>query len=152
MAEDRVVLVGVDGSPESLGAVDWAVARAARENWRVHILCAYSLPSFTTASLDGGYAALDASAIRSGAQAVVDEAVTAAEVEDLVRRAAGDLAEEVRLFDVFRGAQLGEGKKSLAVSLVLRAPDRTLTAEETAGVRKRVIKRAAKLLGAELRS
>ena len=83
---------------------------------------------------------------------VVDEAVTAAEVEDLVRRAAGDLAEEVRLFDVFRGAQLGEGKKSLAVSLVLRAPDRTLTAEETAGVRKRVIKRAAKLLGAELRS
>ena len=83
---------------------------------------------------------------------VVDEAVTAAEVEDLVRRAAGDLAEEVRLFDVFRRAQLGEGKKSLAVSLVLRAPDRTLTAEETAGVRKRVIKRAAKLLGAELRS
>uniref|UniRef100_UPI0025DA75E6 phenylalanine--tRNA ligase subunit beta n=1 Tax=uncultured Actinomyces sp. TaxID=249061 RepID=UPI0025DA75E6 len=83
---------------------------------------------------------------------VVDEAVTAAEVEDLVRRAAGDLAQEVRLFDVFRGAQLGEGKKSLAVSLVLRAPDRTLTAEETAGVRKRVIKRAAKLLGAELRS
>ena len=76
MAEDRVVLVGVDGSPESLGAVDWAVARAAREGWRVHILCAYSLPSFTTASLDGGYAALDDTAIRSGAQAVVDEAVS----------------------------------------------------------------------------
>ena len=40
MAEDKVVLVGVDGSPESLGAVDWAVARAARSGWRVHILCA----------------------------------------------------------------------------------------------------------------
>ena len=79
MAEDRVVLVGVDGSPESLGAVDWAVARAARENWRVHILCAYSLPSFTTASLDGGYAALDDSAIRSGAQAVVSEAADRAQ-------------------------------------------------------------------------
>lgn len=75
MTTDKVVLVGVDGSPESLGAVDWAVARAARAGWRVHILCAYSLPSFTTASLDGGYAALDDSAIRSGAQAVVDEAV-----------------------------------------------------------------------------
>lgn len=75
MAEDRVVLVGVDGSPESMGAVDWALARAAREGWRVHILCAYSLPSFTTASLDGGYAALDDTAIREGAQAVVDEAV-----------------------------------------------------------------------------
>ena len=83
---------------------------------------------------------------------VVDETTTAAEVETLVRQAAGDLAEEVRLFDVFRGPQLGEGKKSLAFSLVLRAPDRTLTAEETAGVRKRVVKRAAKLLGAELRS
>ena len=79
MAEDKVVLVGVDGSPESLGAVDWAVARAARSGWRVHILCAYSLPSFTTASLDGGYAALDDTAIRSGAQAVVDEAVTRAQ-------------------------------------------------------------------------
>jgi len=83
---------------------------------------------------------------------VVDETTTAAEVEALVRQAAGDLAEEVRLFDVFRGPQLGEGKKSLAFSLVLRAPDRTLTAEETAGVRKRVVKRAAKLVGAELRS
>ncbi|QKD80345.1 MULTISPECIES: universal stress protein [Actinomyces] len=79
MAEDKVVLVGVDGSPESLGAVDWAVARAAREGWRVHILCAYSLPSFTAASLDGGYAALDDTAIRAGAQAVVDEAVARAQ-------------------------------------------------------------------------
>ena len=79
MTEDKVVLVGVDGSPESLGAVDWAVARAARNGWRVHILCAYSLPSFTTASLDGGYAALDDTAIRSGAQAVVDEAVARAQ-------------------------------------------------------------------------
>ena len=75
MSEGGVILVGVDGSPESLGAVDWAVARAACEDWRVHILCAYSLPSFTTASLDGGYAALDDTAVRSGAQAVVDEAV-----------------------------------------------------------------------------
>ena len=75
MTDDNVVLVGVDGSPESLAAVDWAVARAECQGWRVHILCAYSLPSFTTASLDGGYAALDDSAIRSGAQAVIDEAV-----------------------------------------------------------------------------
>lgn len=75
MTEDKVVLVGVDGSPESLGAVDWAAARASLQGWRVHVLCAYSLPSFTTASLDGGYAALDDTAIRAGAQAVVDEAV-----------------------------------------------------------------------------
>ena len=83
---------------------------------------------------------------------MVDEAVTARDVEEVVRQAAGDLAEEVRLFDVFRGPQLGQGRKSLAFSLVLRAPDRTLTAQETAAVRKRVVKRAAKRLGAELRA
>lgn len=75
MAEDAVVLVGVDGSPESLGALDWAVERAAKKGWRVHILCAYSLPSFTSTSLDGGFTPLDDTAIRAGAQAVVDEAM-----------------------------------------------------------------------------
>ena len=84
MAEDKVVLVGVDGSPESLGAVDWAVARAARSGWCVHILCAYSLPSFTTASFDGGYVALNDTAIRSGTQAVVDEAVTRAQGKGVI--------------------------------------------------------------------
>ena len=83
---------------------------------------------------------------------VVDESVPAAQVESVVRQAAGDLAEEVRLFDVFRGPQVGQGRKSLALSLVLRAADRTLTAGETAAVRKRVVKRAGRLLGAELRS
>ena len=83
---------------------------------------------------------------------VVDESVTAAQVEALIRATAKDLAEEVRLFDVFRGEQLGEGRKSLAFSLRLRAADRTLTAEDTAGIRKRIVKRAAKALGAELRA
>ena len=83
---------------------------------------------------------------------VVDESVTAAAVEAVIREAAGELAEDVRLFDVFRGPQLGEGRKSLAFSLRLRAKDRTLTADELAGVRKRVVKRAAKGLGAELRA
>ncbi|MDO4243711.1 MAG: phenylalanine--tRNA ligase subunit beta [Actinomyces sp.] len=83
---------------------------------------------------------------------VVDEEVTAARVEAVIIQAAGDLAEEVRLFDVFRGPQLGVGKKSLAFSLRLRAGDRTLTAEETAAVRKRVVKRAARAVGAQLRS
>lgn len=69
----------------------------------------------------------------------------------MIREAAGELAEEVRLFDVFRGEQLGAGRKSLAFSLRLRG-DHTLTAEETASVRKRVVKRAAKRLGAQLRS
>ena len=82
---------------------------------------------------------------------VVDEHVPAAEVEAVVRAAAGDLAEEVRLFDVFRGEQIGAGRKSLAFSLRLRG-EHTLTAAETAAVRKRVVKQASKRVGAELRS
>jgi nucleotide-binding universal stress UspA family protein len=75
MTHDRVVMVGVDGSDPSLHALDWAAAHAARLGWRLHVVCAYALPTFAAASLDGGYATLDDGAIRSGAQAVVDEAV-----------------------------------------------------------------------------
>lgn len=82
---------------------------------------------------------------------VVDAAVTAGALEAVVREAAGELAEEVRLFDVFTGAQVGEGRKSLAFAVRLRAADRTLGAEETTAVRERVIALAAERLGAVLR-
>ena len=49
-----------------------------------------------------------------------------------LRAGAGDLLESIRLFDVFTGPQVGEGKKSLAFALRFRAPDRTLTEAETA--------------------
>lgn len=75
MTREPVVLVGVDGSKASLLAVDWAVAEAKRLGWRVHIVCIYSLPSFSGATLDGGYLALDDTQIQAGARRVVDEAV-----------------------------------------------------------------------------
>ncbi|MFC7404795.1 universal stress protein [Georgenia alba] len=84
MTREKVVVVGVDGSEASLGAVDWAVAEAQRTGWRLHVVCAYALPSFTAASLDGGYAAMDDTAIHSGAQAVVDEAVARTEGSSVV--------------------------------------------------------------------
>lgn len=74
MTTDNVVLVGVDGSLESLEALRWAVQHAAHSGARVHLVCAYSLPSFTAGSLDGGYAGIDDSAIRAGAQKVIEEA------------------------------------------------------------------------------
>ncbi|GAA4416186.1 universal stress protein [Georgenia halophila] len=83
MTREKVVVVGVDGSEASLGAVDWAVAEARRADWRLHIVCAYALPSFTAASLDGGYAAMDDTAIHAGAQTVVDEAVARADQSGL---------------------------------------------------------------------
>jgi len=74
MTRDDVVLVGVDGSDASLHALDWAVAAALTHGFAVQLVCAYSLPSFTAASLDGGYAALDDTAIQAGARAVLAEA------------------------------------------------------------------------------
>lgn len=75
MTHDAVVMAGVDGSAPSLHALDWAAAHAAKVGWRLHIVCAYALPTFAAASLDGGYATLDDATIRDGARAVLDEAL-----------------------------------------------------------------------------
>jgi nucleotide-binding universal stress UspA family protein len=74
MAHDDVILVGVDGSVASLHALDWAAAEARCHGQGLRVVCSYSLPSFTAASLDGGYAALDDTAIQQGARAVLAEA------------------------------------------------------------------------------
>jgi len=74
MPRDDVILVGVDGSLPSLFALQWAAGEAGRHGWGLHLVCAYSLPSFTAASLDGGYAALDDTVIQEGARAVLAEA------------------------------------------------------------------------------
>ena len=59
---------------------------------------------------------------------VVDDAVPAAEVEAALREGAGELLEALRLFDVYTGAPVPAGSRSLAYALTFRAPDRTLTA------------------------
>jgi phenylalanyl-tRNA synthetase beta chain len=82
---------------------------------------------------------------------VVDASVTAGALVSCVRAAGGALVEDVRVFDVYAGAQVGEGKKSLAVNVVMRAPDRTLTPEEVLAVRESVIAAATRELGAVLR-
>jgi len=83
---------------------------------------------------------------------VVDAGVPAQDVFDAVRDGAGDLLEDLRLFDVFTGEQVGEAKKSLAFSLRLRAQDRTLTAQDTVAVREAAVASAAARVGAELRA
>ncbi|UZN04173.1 universal stress protein [Cellulomonas sp. S1-8] len=76
MTREHEILVGVDGSAASLHALDWAAAEARTRGLGLRVVVAYALPSFTAASLDGGYAALDDETIRAGAQAVLDEALT----------------------------------------------------------------------------
>jgi phenylalanyl-tRNA synthetase beta chain len=83
---------------------------------------------------------------------VLDRGVPAAEVADALRAGAGDLLENVHLFDVYTGEQLGEGKRSLAYSLRLRAPDRTLTVEEATVARDAAVAAAAERFGATLRA
>ncbi|OFN77763.1 phenylalanine--tRNA ligase subunit beta [Corynebacterium sp. HMSC074E01] len=83
---------------------------------------------------------------------VVDEDTPAEAVRRVVEEGAGELLESVELFDVFRGEQLGEGKKSLAFQLLFRADDRTLTDEEANEHRLAAADLAKQRLGAEMRA
>ena len=82
---------------------------------------------------------------------VCDEAVTVAEIENVITASAGKLLRGVRLFDIYRGANLGENKKSLAFSLELRADDRTLTDADSEGVISKVLAALQEKCGISLR-
>jgi phenylalanyl-tRNA synthetase beta chain len=89
-------------------------------------------------------------ALRQDLAVVLPEQVPAARVLEAVRDAAGELLDEVSVFDVYGGPQVGEGRRSLALSLAFRAPDRTLTDEDVTPVRERIVA-ALGGLGGELR-
>lgn len=83
---------------------------------------------------------------------VVDESVSANDLAQIIEKAAGEAFESLKLFDVYTGEQVAAGQKSLAFALRLRGFTGTLSAEEVAGIRKRVLKQAKKAFNAELRS
>ena len=80
-----------------------------------------------------------------------DESVTVADVTDVINASAGKLLRGVKLFDIYRGAGIPEGKKSMAFSLELRADDRTLTDADSEGVMTKVLSALSEKLGAVLR-
>jgi phenylalanyl-tRNA synthetase beta chain len=82
---------------------------------------------------------------------VVTEDVTAERVEQAMTSAGGSLLESVRLFDVYRGHGVPDGSKSLAVALIYRASDRTLTAEEVESVHQRLVRKVTGVVGGALR-
>ena len=82
---------------------------------------------------------------------VCDEAVTVAAAENVITKSAGKLLRNISLFDIYRGAGVAEGKKSLAFSLELRADDRTLTDTDSESVISKVLKALENELGAVLR-
>ena len=82
---------------------------------------------------------------------ICQEADTVAQVEDVITASAGKLLRNIRLFDIYRGTGVPEGKKSMAFSLELRADDRTLTDADSEGVVTKVLAALKEKLGAELR-
>jgi phenylalanyl-tRNA synthetase beta chain len=89
-------------------------------------------------------------AVRQDLAVVIAEDVPAARVLEVVRDRGGALLEHAEVFDVYRGAQVGEGKVSLALRLAFRAPDRTLTDEDVAERREKIVA-GLRELGGELR-
>jgi phenylalanyl-tRNA synthetase beta chain len=83
---------------------------------------------------------------------VVDETVSAGALEASLRDGAGSDLEAITLFDVYRGDQVGAGRKSLAYRLLFRAPDRTLRTEEVSALRDAALARAAADHGATQRT
>jgi phenylalanyl-tRNA synthetase beta chain len=79
---------------------------------------------------------------------VVDEAVPAAAVEAALREGAGPSLESLALFDLYRGDQVGDGRKSLAFRLTFRSAERTLTTEEVSALRDQAVAAAARATGA----
>ncbi|GAC1407323.1 MAG: phenylalanine--tRNA ligase subunit beta [Mycobacterium sp.] len=79
---------------------------------------------------------------------IVGEDIAAQTVVDAVRDGAGELLEDVRLFDVYTGSQIGDGRKSLTLALRFRAADRTLTEDEASAARDAGVKSAADRVGA----
>jgi phenylalanyl-tRNA synthetase beta chain len=146
------------------GVQEWLAGHAGELHPRV--VAAYGLPPRACAfELDYGVLAAAAAAngpVRGPAlpayplatqdvALVVPDSVPSAEVTAALRDGAGDLLEDLRLFDVYTGSQLGPGRKSLAYSLRLRAADRTLTAAEATAARDAAVAEASRRTGAELR-
>jgi phenylalanyl-tRNA synthetase beta chain len=91
-------------------------------------------------------------ALRQDLAVAVSDEVPAAAVVQVGRRAGGELLADARVFDVYRGEQVGEGRTSLALALQFRAPDRTLSDEDVAPLRDKIVAALRDDLGGELRA
>jgi phenylalanyl-tRNA synthetase beta chain len=90
-------------------------------------------------------------AVREDLALLVDVGVAATAVESTIRRAGGFLLKDVQLFDLYEGAQVPAGKKSLAYHLTFQAPDKTLTDKHVSKNRQRILNQLKNELGVTLR-
>jgi phenylalanyl-tRNA synthetase beta chain len=91
-------------------------------------------------------------AVRQDLAFTVDEDVSAGDLVDAAREAAGPDLKQIRVFDVYRGEQVGEGKKSIAFSVAFQSPERTLSDEDAATLRGKIAQALSERFGAVLRS
>jgi phenylalanyl-tRNA synthetase beta chain len=91
-------------------------------------------------------------AVKQDLAFVVAEGVAAGDLVDAAREAAGPELRAMRVFDVYRGDQAGPGRKSLAFRVEFQSPERTLTDEDAAGLRDRIVRALADRFGAQLRA
>jgi len=91
-------------------------------------------------------------AVRQDLAFTVPEDVAAAELVDAAREAAGPELREMRAFDVYRGDQIGAGRKSLAFAVSFQSSERTLSDEDAAALRVKIVEALAARFGAELRA
>ena len=91
-------------------------------------------------------------AVRQDLAFVVDENVLAGALVDTAKEAVGAELREMRVFDVYRGGQIPEGKKSIAFNVEFQSPERTLADEDARRLRERIVSALAERFGAELRA
>ena len=82
---------------------------------------------------------------------LVDDSILVQDIEDSIRRAGGNLVEKVELFDIYKGEQIPEGKKSIAYAIVYRNENKTLTDKEVNKVHDKILRALEHKLGAEVR-
>jgi phenylalanyl-tRNA synthetase beta chain len=109
------------------------------------------MPKSTGASR-GAVAMSDYQAVERDFAFVVDEAVEASVLVNAAAGADKALIEEVRVFDEFIGGSLGEGRKSIAVTVRLQPRDRTLTEEDIDAVAAKIVEKVTKASGGTLRA
>jgi phenylalanyl-tRNA synthetase beta chain len=90
--------------------------------------------------------------VRQDLAFTVPEEATAGELVETAMEAAGPALREMRAFDVYRGGQVGPGKKSIAFSVTFQSPERTLTDEDAGELRSRIVSALEKAFGAQLRA
>ena len=136
--------LGLLGELHPLVAGEWGLARTAVFAIDLGRLARAAEPVV-------GFAAFGAyPPVRQDIAVIVPDQVALADVLERVREAAGESLEQVRLFDVYAGEQVGEGRRSLALALSFRSAERTLADEDVAPLRGRIVA-AIEELGGELR-